>query len=158
MKYFENLTDENTIKARYKELAKAHHPDLGGCVEIMKVINAQYELVITGAYQTAGKSITEIDELLKDDLLLREKLNLILALEGLEIEICGKWLWVTGDTKTHKEKLKELKFFWSKLKTAWYWRDKDQRSFNRIPCSLDDIRYKYGSQNVKCESRKSIAA
>ncbi len=30
MKYFEALTEECEIKARYKELAKAHHPDKGG--------------------------------------------------------------------------------------------------------------------------------
>lgn len=60
MKYFLGLTQELEIKARYKELAKKHHPDLGGCAEIMKEVNAQYEKCMEGMYQHAGKSITEI--------------------------------------------------------------------------------------------------
>jgi len=31
----------------------------------------------------------------------------ILGLIGVDIEICGAWVWVTGDTRTHKEVLKE---------------------------------------------------
>jgi len=40
--YFIDLTSTENIKARFKELAKQYHPDLGGCVEIMKEINSQY--------------------------------------------------------------------------------------------------------------------
>src|SRR5258708_38115396 len=101
MKYFEGLTEENLIKAKYKELAKTHHPDRGGRVETMKEVNRQYESVLTGLYQKAGKRITEIDELFKTDLLIREKLTAILSLDGLIIEICGNWLLIKGQTKDH---------------------------------------------------------
>ncbi len=148
MQYFEGLTREDEIKSRYKELAKKHHPDLGGCAEIMKAINAQYDQVITGAYQRAGKSITEIDELLKKDEALRNQVNAVLALEDVFIEICGSWIWLTGDTRRHKEKLKELKFCWSSPKLAWYWRSADKRSYNRTPLSLDEIRYKHGAHAI----------
>lgn len=159
MKYFEGLTDESAIKARYKELAKLHHPDLGGNTETMKVINTQYEKVLTGCYQKAGKSITEIDDLLAKDSVLREKLNQIILIEGLNIELCGAWIWITGDTKPHKETLKEAKFLWSRNKNAWYWRGEAKKSYNRNPSSLDMIRYRYGSQDIKAErsERKAIA-
>jgi len=157
MKYFEGLTQESEIKSRYKELAKKFHPDLGGCVETMKIINLQYEKVIIGFYQKAGKSITEIEEILKNDAALREKLNNIITLHDLIIEICGSWLWITGDTRTHKERLKELKFFWSKTKSAWYWRSEGKRSFNRNPMSLDDIRIKHGSMNIARMEHQKVA-
>ena len=156
MKYFENLTTENEIKARYKELAKKNHPDLGGCVEIMKAINTQYEIVITGAYQRAGKSITEIDELLKDDVILREKLNKIVNLKGLEIEICGSWIWITGETNKYKNEIKSCGFFWARLKKAWYWRKAEEKSRNRKKMSMDEIRNSHGSKSLK-NNTKAIA-
>lgn len=148
MLYFAGLTEEKAIKDRYKELAKKHHPDLGGCVEAMKEINNQYEQVITGCYQSAGKSITEIDELLEKDASLREALMIIIGLVGIEIEICGSWLWITGDTLNNKEALKACKFFWSANKKAWYWRPAEHKSYNRNKWSLDQIRTAYGSKGL----------
>lgn len=160
MNYFEGLTEESAIKARYKELAKLHHPDLGGCKEVMQEVNAQYERVITGHYQRSGKSITEIDELLAKDLSMLAKLNEILLLPGLAIELCGSWLWITGNTKEHKDKLKSAAFMWSQNKLAWYWRAGDKKAkfrYNHEPNSLDQIRYKYGSVGVRGDRRVQIA-
>jgi len=159
MRWFEGLLEEIEIKARYKELAKANHPDLGGCVETMKIINAQYEKVLSGHYQRAGKSITEVDELLSKDAILRSKMNELLILEGLIIELCGCWLWATGETKIHKEKLKACKFMWSSSKKAWYWRAESKKCYGvRKPKDLDTIRYQYGSESVKGYKTKLVTA
>lgn len=37
-------------------------------------------------------------------------INVLTSLSDIEVEICGTWLWVSGNTKAHKEVLKELKF------------------------------------------------
>lgn len=155
--YFEGLKTENEIKARYKELAKKHHPDLGGCANMMKEINNQYEKVLKGSYQESGKSEAEIDDLLAKDEKLREKLNAIITLPDLIIEICGAWIWVTGETRTHKDKLKSCQFFWAKKKGAWYWRSEENRSFNRKAMSLDDIRKTHGSITLSKEKVKMVA-
>lgn len=157
MKYFEGLTQENEIKARYKELAKLHHPDLGGCVELMKEINGQYEQVITDAYQRAGKSITEVDELLAKDSVLRGKIHEIIAYPDIDVEICGSWIWVSGNTKDIKDKLKEAKFFWARNKCSWFWRAEENKSYNRKSMSLDDIRLRHGSHALKGNFKRAIA-
>jgi hypothetical protein len=63
---------------------------------------------------------------------------------GLEVELCGLWVWVSGDTKSHKEELKAAGFKWSPNKSAWYY--PGVPSFNRTPRSMEDIRSMYGSQ------------
>jgi curved DNA-binding protein CbpA len=157
MIYFNNVSGESEIKTRYKNLAKKYHPDLGGDSEIMKAINAEYEIVITGSYQAQGKSITEIEELLKKDKQAMEVLQAISGIDGIFIELCGVWLWVTGNTKDVKDKLKESSFKWSPKKKAWYWRPPEQkyrRYGNRY--SLEEIRVKYGSESYK-KTRQKIA-
>ncbi len=145
--YFEGIHNENDAKARYKELAKKFHPDLGGCVEKMKIINLQYEKVLSGVYQKAGKSITEIEELLKKSQRLAEKIYEIINCVGIVVEICGNWIWITGDTKLVKDTLKEAGFFWASKKLAWYWRAEESASKHRGKVlSLDQIREKHGRE------------
>ena len=43
MDYFANCQTEQQRKAKYKELAKKHHPDVGGDEKVMQEINAQYK-------------------------------------------------------------------------------------------------------------------
>lgn len=129
--FFTGLHEEEELKKRYKELAKQYHPDKGGDTEVMKAIIAKDEK-------------------------LRSKLQEIIMLPNILIEICGSWLWLTGDTKTHKETLKKCNFFWSNTKGAWYWRAEDKKSFNRKPMALEDIRARYGSFAYR-DHKKALA-
>lgn len=43
MEYFKDCKNPQEVKAEYKRLAKIHHPDLGGDVKIMQIINEQYK-------------------------------------------------------------------------------------------------------------------
>ncbi len=156
MNYFQDLKDEKAVKSRYKDLAKENHPDLGGNVEVMKAVNAQYEQVLRGVYQKDGKSEIEIEDLIKNDKEALKALNLIIGMAGIEVELCGNWIWVTGDTKSVKSILKESKFRWEFKKKAWYWRPEGYKRYHRSSFSLNDIRSRYGSIDIK-ENRMKIA-
>lgn len=43
MQYFTNIKSFQDLKDRFKELARANHPDAGGNEEIMKAINREYD-------------------------------------------------------------------------------------------------------------------
>ena len=44
--YFKHLRTVEEIKAHYRNLAKEHHPDLGGEPDTMTEINAQYKTAL----------------------------------------------------------------------------------------------------------------
>ncbi len=41
----EDEKDIDIINKKYKELARSHHPDLGGCVEEFKKVNKAHKLI-----------------------------------------------------------------------------------------------------------------
>lgn len=44
MTYFKNITTLEELRKEYKKLVKQNHPDNGGSVEVIKVINVEYEI------------------------------------------------------------------------------------------------------------------
>lgn len=46
MKYFKNVANVKELKAEYKKLARKHHPDMGGDVEVMKKINEEFDFLV----------------------------------------------------------------------------------------------------------------
>lgn len=76
---------------------------------------------------------------------LQEKINP----EGIHLEICGSWLWLTGKTFPIKDTLKGLGFRYSKNKLSWYWRSDENRSTNQEPVPFDYIKDKYGSKVIE---------
>ena len=68
----------------------------------------------------------------------------LLTLE-VELEMCGSWLWVSGNTYAHKDKLKELGLRYSPNKQMWYFRPNSEASHSSSPMDMSWIRGKYGS-------------
>jgi hypothetical protein len=153
--YFSNCQTLEDAKALYHKLAMANHPDRGGDVRIMQEINAQYarfqseftyhsERARQAAAHAEGKKTAadyhDLEEVIE---ILRVKIEAVLNL-GLTAELCGLWVWVSGDTRPQKEELKTLQFKWAHDKEAWYFAGVP--SFNRKPFTMDEIRNQYGSR------------
>lgn len=156
MKWFNNPQCIEDLKAQYKRLAMTHHPDRGGNTVDMQEINSEYDSLFqrlkdihraaSGATYTARESTAEKAE----D--FREIINSLINLAGLRIEICGSWVWVSGNTKPHKDKLKHLRFRWSSSKAAWYYHSSPYRKHNSKTFSMDEIRDLFGSETVRSGS------
>ena len=63
----------------------------------------------------------------------------IIRLAGLEIELCGAWLWVSGETRAHKDALKAAGLRWSAKKSMWYWRPAEAGSVAINAANRQDI-------------------
>ncbi len=119
-------------KQAYREVCKTYHPDVNPAgEEMMKLINEAFN-VLRGFNGDVKEQQVDYGQQLNN------ALNAILSLPGLFIEVCGAWVWVTGDTKTHKEILKEAGYKWANKKKAWYYRPEQYRSRRRGQSSMED--------------------
>jgi len=134
-----------TTKKAYRTACAKFHPDrnLGG-LEMMKLVNAAYEVL-----KQFDGDLNHKAESYGDDLMA--VINSLSDLPAVTLEICGAWLWIHGNTKPHKEALKSLKCRWSPNKKLWYFRPEDYKSRSRGKSSatMEEIREAYGSKSVK---------
>lgn len=152
MKYFENIKSIEELKKEYRKLAFKYHPDRGGDAEIMKKINCEYDKMFSILKETSNNASDH--EAVDDE--FKEVINKIIAF-NLNIEICGSWIWVSGNTKEYRKELNSAGLWWARKKQMWYWHPKNElRKKRKATLSIDEIRKKYGSQKVT-EKIKVIA-
>ena len=134
--------DQAVVKTAYRQAAKQYHPDVNPAgAEMMQIVNAAYEALqdFTGTLEAVEASAVSYPEA------VNVALNAIIGLFGLDIEICGAWVWVSGATYAHRAALKTADFRYASKKQRWYFRPEGWRSSSRGKFSMDDIRDKYGS-------------
>jgi hypothetical protein len=133
------------IKAIYRKLAKDNHPDHGGSVEMMQLINT--------AWSDFGKYFITYAEYIVREATDEHNITFIAelqAMQGVTIEIVGYWVWLTGNTILYKDSIKGLGFMFSGSKKAWYWSPSlESKRKYRGTASLSKIRNKYGSTIIE---------
>ncbi len=83
--------------------------------------------------------------------------NVHTSLNDIEVEICGSWIWVSGNTREHKEILKNLKFRYAHKKQAWYYHTEPYRKKSKRELTLDEIRDMFGSQQYTAKQERELA-
>lgn len=153
MTYFKNIKTLEELRKEYKRLVKQNHPDNGGSDELIKTINVEYEFT----FKMIEKSDTANSKKynMAADEQIRDIINMIINL-NINIEICGSWVWVSGNTYTCKDELKKNGFHWASKKKMWYWHDAEEVTRSNGKTTMDDIRTKYGSEKVKQNVTKMI--
>lgn len=184
MNTFSNCTTQDEAKALYSKLVMEMHPDRHPAEEADKwtrlfqnefpKLNKDYAEFVAGNVRTAqrerqqaahdnGKQ-TNADYNDLDDLYEQWKVIIEACLNlGVDVELIGLWIWVTGPkTYEMREQIKLIKtasghgFKYAKKKedrTAWF-NDMGVKSFSRGGYSLDDIRGMHGSTRYTKRSNK----
>lgn len=138
---------EQDVKIAYKKLVLKYHPDrnpLGG--ELMKAVNTAFDFLMANIeninkFQShdEGASYNYGEE-------LEKVLNILSGLAGVIYEVIGNWIWISGETREHKEILKETGCKWAAKKKQWFYRPEEHKSrLNRKEHSIDEIREMYGT-------------
>ncbi len=135
--YFYLCTTPEEAKAEYKKLYQQHRDQPA----IMQDINAQFAAFIAPPAPTTPPATPPACDLI-------EKAAKLQAIsQDITVEVNGKWIWVTGDTKPVHEQLSAAGCRFAFKKKAWYYHTmKGFRSKNRL--TQDQIRARYGSEQI----------
>jgi len=154
--YLDNCKTIEELKAGYRTWTKKLHPDLGGDTESMKILNNEYDELFNVLKNKHNATHDEKHQCTETPEEFRDIIEKLFHIEGIDIELCGSWLWISGETYAHKAELKAAGCMWASQKKMWYWRHpEDGMGHNRKSQSMDYIRSKYGSQYIDREGRES---
>lgn len=156
--YFQNCKTIDEAKKKYYELAKVHHPDRGGETATFQEILNQFEKFKPVSEKFSG----EFDQF--DAAEYSEIISQLINIPEIIVEICGSWVWISGNTKPYKEQIKGIstgnsyKRGWSQKKGMWYFSPSGYRKRSRTEFNINDIRKMYGSTVVNKNEKPVLAA
>ena len=96
-----------------------------------------------------NKITNQQNELNDQENRLIQKAEFVRTLSSVTVELCGAWLWVSGETYLHREALKEQGFRFSHKKRMWYFAGVPARPFwarSQKEFSMPQIRETFGSE------------
>lgn len=160
MNYFKNCTSLDEAKKLYRDLAVKLHPDRSNydSKADFQAMQNEFENFKPSNEKFAG----EFEKHLPKDFM--NVIEQLMDIQGLEIELCGSFIWIGGNTRPVKEQIKavESESFsnarFAKKKCKWYFSPLGYKKRGGKKFSMDDIRGKYGSQKYKAEGKKALAA
>lgn len=152
--YFAGVKTVEELRKMYRELLKKYHPDNeNGSVEITQEINAEYDrlfAILSKENEPDGQTYTY--DRTEENEAFKEVLNSIIHINA-DIEIIGSWVWVHGAYE-YRELLKSVGFKFAPKKKCWCWHFGEYRRYHKGEVSLDEIRMKYGSQNINHKAKQ----
>jgi hypothetical protein len=151
------INDIDSLKKEYFKLAKKYHPDAGGTTAQFQNLQSEYEVLLNKLL--AGSKLTEdqkANELIIDEA-IRAVIDQLIGLEGINIELIGKWLWISGNTYPVKEQIKKAGLMPIKKQGKFYWVYKGVESSGRGKLTMEEIKARYGSQKVDIKELKKIS-
>lgn len=162
--YFANFATRDEIKDEYRRLCREHHPDLfanespevqAEQTRIMQAINAEYAIAMDKAVRAEKPGQSEASYAGSADLAerIRQAIEAVIRFDNIEIEICGAWVWLHGETFPIKDHLKANGYRWGRQKRLWYFAG--CASSSRSSHSMEEIRERYGSERVNRERRNT---
>lgn len=165
-RFFNECLSVEQVKILYRQLAKQHHPDLGGSVETMKAINSQYHEALKNlnGYKSTDNDGKEhvykynmtVEQALID---MVDQLFTLQRATGVEMDIyiIGTWLWIKGLTKPIKDKLMTLGCRWHSKRKCWYFHT-GKWSGRRSSMSLNGLANKYGGGKIVDRDQNLLTA
>jgi hypothetical protein len=81
----------------------------------MQKVNQEYENII----KDQRFKFTEQDKNVQQEYIKFPEIIGQIFHFDITIEICGNWIWLSGNTRPYREQLKEIGFFYSPKKKMW---------------------------------------
>lgn len=159
-------------KKQYKQLLFRYHPDIatknGMTVEeatrACQAINEEWAYLKAHNYnihETAeGSTYTDWSQETPDEVTSKfaDIIEALVHMEGITIEICGSFIWLSGNTYDHRANIKAMGFRWAGKKRMWFLAPKEWRKKGHRELTMNEIRDTYGSQVVGTGHRMALTA
>lgn len=155
-RYFANCKNIEDVKETYRKLAKKLHPDCGGDADEFKKMMQEYTTVFkrlknvhrneNRTEQAEQESRTEYQETPE---MFADIINKVIFMDGVEIEIVGSWVWLSGNTYAYKDEIKAAGFFWSSKHKKWYWNGGTHKSKKHSKLTFEQVKDLHGCKKVK---------
>ena len=150
IKWLTGVKTLEELRKTYRKLALLHHPDKGGDTQDMQQINAEYDYLsknLINSNQDYSEARKTYEHTVSEE--LKVKINEIIFLPNVTVEVIGSWIWVTGSTYLVKDQLKKAGFSFSHNKMAWYWHCGEYHKNNGKNLNMEDIRQMWGSTLIE---------
>lgn len=146
LEFFNDCKDVFEVKKLFRKLVLKNHPDQGGCEATMKRLNLEYQKVLKSLDGTKTEDRTYNYKEAEENELMKV-INDLQQFRGLEIDLIGYWIWVSGDTKPIKEELKKMGLKWHSKRSVWYYKPLEWKSKKKYSSKADlsELAAKYGS-------------
>jgi len=142
------------LKTAYRRACKKYHPDVNPhSLELMKLVNLSFEF-LTKNINKWNCSQSNNDTPLTEK--MQELFDKIKHFVGIKSELCGTWLWLSGETWRYKKELKSFGFRWASKKHQWYWRPEGYHKRTKKVFTMNEIRSTFGSVKLEPELQSAI--
>lgn len=151
------IKDLDALKKQYFKLAKKYHPDSGGTTIQFQELQKEYDKLLKAILN--GGSFTEeqkANEIVLDEA-IRSIIDALVNIEGLNVELIGKWLWISGNTYPVRTTLKSSGMIFIKKDGNPFWVYKGVESAGRGKTPIDEIRAKYGTHKLEIPRLKKLS-
>ena len=141
-KFFSHYENEQDLRIRAFKLQEILELDQPENSKLRGEIKSEYQYLLD-SFKTLKKGSEEKAKELSQDEIIEK-----IAPLKLDVERCGAWIWVSGNTKPHRDFLKKLKMRFSPNKKCWYYRPDKFRSTSNQLVDMEEIRKMYGSETI----------
>lgn len=151
------IKDLDALKKQYFKLAKKYHPDAGGTTMQFQQLQNEYEKLLKSLL--SGSNFTDEqkqNEIQLDDA-MRTIINSLVNIDDINIELIGKWLWISGNTYPIYTTLKSVGLQFIRKGGEPFWVYKGVESKSRGGTPIDEIRAKYGTHKITPPKTKKIS-
>ena len=152
------IKDLDGLKKQYLKLAKKYHPDAGGTTIQFQELQKEYEKLLNNLLKGSSLSDEQKKNEIVIDEAIREVINQLVNLESINIELIGKWLWISGNTYPVRNTLKNAGLIFIKKDDKPYWVYKGVESAGRGKLTMDEIKNKYGVTKIDAPKIKRIGS
>jgi hypothetical protein len=151
------IKDLDTLKKQYYKLSKKYHPDAGGTTSQFQELQKEYEKLFNTILKKGSLNAEQQQNEIVIDKEIRSIIDNLITLNGITIEVIGKWLWIGGNTYPLKTILKSSGLTFIKKGSTPYWVYKGVESTSRGTMSIDEIKAKYGVHKFDLQPPKKIS-